>query len=196
MNIRLPDDVTLGILAGGQGTRLGGIDKAWLHRDGIPQVLRWQQRFQHETAAVLVSSNRPDPRWQQYGLTTVPDRTPDCGPLSGLDALANACNTPYLFTVPVDLIEIGPGLLQVLAITATDVGASAEDSDGPQPLLALWNVAILKDSLTAAFTSSDYSVRRLQQRLRMSTCYWQGTPFGNLNRPDDLMAAGVYMPIA
>jgi len=193
MNIRLPDDVTLGILAGGQGSRLGGIDKAWLHRDGLPQVLRWQQRFQHETAAILVSSNRPDPRWQQHGLTTVPDRTPDCGPLSGLDALANACNTPYLFTVPVDLVEIDPGLLQALATGTNSAGAFAEDNDGPQPLLALWNVATLKDHLTATFTSGDWSVRRLQQRLQMHTCYWQGIPFGNLNTPGDLTAACVHL---
>jgi len=192
MTIRLPDDVTLGILAGGQGSRLGGIDKAWLHRDGLPQVLRWRQRFQHETAAVLVSSNRPGPRWQQYGLTTVPDRHPDCGPLSGLDALASACNTPYLFTVPVDLVEIGPGLLQALVAKATEAGAAAEDRDGPQPLLALWNVAILKDHLAAAFTSGDWSVRRLQQRLQMRTCYWQGIPFGNLNTPTDLAAAHIH----
>jgi len=194
MTISLPDEVTLGILAGGQGSRLGGIDKAWLHRDGIPQVLRWQQRFQHETAAILVSSNRPDPRWQQYGLTTVADLHPDCGPLSGLDALANACKTPYLFTVPVDLVEIGPGLLQALAAEASGAGAGAEDSDGPQPLLALWNVAILKAHLIAAFTSGDWSVRRLQHRLQMRTCRWQGIPFGNLNRPDDLTAAGICMP--
>jgi len=191
VTIRLPDDLTLGILAGGQGSRLGGIDKAWLCRDGIPQVLRWQQRFQHETAATLVSSNRPDPRWQQYRFTTIPDRKPDCGPLSGLDALANACQTPYLFTVPVDLIDIGPGLLQSLIAAANDTGATAEDRDGPQPLLALWNTATLKAPLAAAFASGDYSVRRLQQRLQMPTCYWQGPPFGNLNTPDDLAAAHV-----
>jgi len=193
MTISLPDEVTLGILAGGQGSRLGGIDKAWLHRDGIPQVLRWQQRFQHETTSILVSSNRADPRWQQYGLTTVADLRPDCGPLSGLDALANVCKTPYLFTVPVDLVEIAPGLLQALAAEAGGAGAAAEDSDGPQPLLALWNVAILKAHLTAAFTSGDYSVRRLQQRLQMSTCYWQGRAFGNLNTPGELTAARVHL---
>ena len=33
-------DTTLGILAGGRATRLGGTDKAWLRRDGVPQVVR------------------------------------------------------------------------------------------------------------------------------------------------------------
>jgi len=191
MSIHLPDEITLGILAGGQGSRLGGIDKAWLTRAGLPQVLRWQQRFEHETAAVLVSSNRPDPRWQQHGLTTVADRHPDCGPLSGLDALAHACQTPYLLTVPVDLIDIGPGLLQALVAAASGPGAVAEDRDGPQPLLALWHIATLKPSLASAFTSGDYSIRRLQQRLQMETVCWQGAPFGNLNTPQDLAFVGV-----
>ena len=40
-----PREITLGILAGGRATRLGGRDKAWLPVAGIPQVLRWQRRF-------------------------------------------------------------------------------------------------------------------------------------------------------
>jgi len=194
MNIRLPEDVTLGILAGGQGTRLGGIDKAWLHRDGIPQVLRWQQQFLADTRAILVSSNRPgDPRWAQHGLTTVADQHPGCGPLSGLDALAHACQTPWLFTLPVDLVEISAELLPALTASASGAGIAAEDHDGPQPLLALWNLAHLNPVLPAVFASGDYSVRHLQQRLQMRTYCWQGVPFGNLNRPDDLAAAGVQL---
>ena len=47
------DSVTLGLLAGGRGSRLGGIDKAWLERDGVPQVLRLARRFPGETGPVL-----------------------------------------------------------------------------------------------------------------------------------------------
>jgi len=80
-------DITLGILAGGRATRLGGIDKAWLERDGMPQVVRWQRRFAQETGAVLVSANRNLERYALAGLTTVADRTVgDLGPLAGLDA--------------------------------------------------------------------------------------------------------------
>jgi len=186
MNIHLPDDVTLGILAGGRATRLGGIDKAWLCRDGMPQVLRWRARFASETAAVLVSSNRTDPRWRQHGLTTIPDLHPDCGPLSGLEALAHTCTTPWLLSVPVDLAQIDEGVLQALIAAHTHAGATAQDRDGPQPLLALWRVSTLTATLPTAFSEKEYSVRRLQLRLEMGTCHWPGTPFGNLNRPEDL----------
>ena len=50
--------VTLGLLAGGQGTRLGGVDKAWLLRDGQPQVVRLAALFP-AVSEVLVSSNGP-----------------------------------------------------------------------------------------------------------------------------------------
>jgi len=33
-----PDQITLGILAGGRATRLGGADKAWLRRGGMDQA--------------------------------------------------------------------------------------------------------------------------------------------------------------
>ena len=85
------DAVTLGILAGGRATRLGGRDKAWLQRDGIPQVLRIARRFEAECGAVLVSANRDLPRYATHGLAAIQDRIADIGPLGGIDALASAC---------------------------------------------------------------------------------------------------------
>ena len=50
--------LTLGILAGGRATRLGGRDKAWLQRDGVPQVVRIARRFDAECGVNdLVRSN-------------------------------------------------------------------------------------------------------------------------------------------
>ncbi len=67
---RLP--VTLGLLAGGQGRRLGGVDKAWLVRDGQPQVERLAAMFPG-VSAVLVSSNAVDGRYAASGLRVVAD---------------------------------------------------------------------------------------------------------------------------
>ena len=36
---------TLGLIAGGRATRLGGADKAWLEKGGVPQVLRLAAEF-------------------------------------------------------------------------------------------------------------------------------------------------------
>src|SRR5690606_9674045 len=89
----VPGGVTLGLLAGGCATRLGGIDKAWLLRDGLPQVQRWQRRFAGETDAILASSNGDEAPYSALGIAVVADRVRGAGPLAGLEALARACAT-------------------------------------------------------------------------------------------------------
>lgn len=185
-------DITLGILAGGRATRLGGADKAWLQRGGMPQVLRWQRRFVHETAAVLVSANRDPDRYRRCGLVPVADRVETrTGPLAGLDALAAACTTPWLLTVPVDLVGINDCLLPTLCADAGADGAWAVDDDGAQPLVALWRVVALRDAAARALGIGRTAVHAMQAGLDMHAVRFAGVRFGNLNTPADLAAAGV-----
>lgn len=181
---------TLGLFAGGRATRLGGLDKAWLERDGVPQVLRLAGRVRGEVEAVLVSANRDPGRYAAHGLLVVPDRRPGLGPLGGLDALAAACATPWLLTLPVDLVSVNDCLLRSLR-AAGGTGAWAEDDDGRQPLVALWRVDALREALPAALASDDLSPRTLQARLGMGAVRFASLRFGNLNTPADLAAAGV-----
>lgn len=184
---------TLGILAGGRATRLGGRDKAWLERDGTPQVLALAQDFAAATDAVLVSANGDAGRYAAHGLRAIPDRVAGIGPLGGLDALASACATPWLFTLPVDAVSIDAGVLRALRAACNDAidGAWAEDDDGPQPLVALWRVAALRDALAPALASGEHAVHALQSRLGMARVRCHGLCFGNLNTPADLVAAGI-----
>ena len=186
-------DITFGILAGGRATRLGGRDKAWLERDGVAQVLRLIQRFGAGTGAVLVSANHALPRYASAGIEAVPDRIVDAGPLGGLDALAAACRTPWLLTLPVDLVDASDCLLRSLVSAATANGARAQDESGLQPLVALWRVDALRDAVTAALRDGRLAVQALQLRLDMAVVHFAGVRFGNLNTPDDLRAAGIQM---
>jgi len=182
---------TLGLLAGGRATRLGGVDKAWLQKEGgEPQVLRLAGRVRGEVDAVLVSANRDPGRYADHGLAVVADLRPDLGPLGGLDALATACTTPWLLTLPVDLVSINDCLLRSLRAAGGD-GAWAEDDDGRQPLVALWRVDALRAALPPVLDSGDLSVRSLQARMAMSGVRFAGLRFGNLNTPADLAAAGL-----
>ena len=189
------EDITLGLLAGGAGSRLGGADKAWLQRGGVPQVMRLAKRLSGETASVLVSANRGLSRYAQVGLTAIPDRLTDVGPIAGLDALAAACATPWLLTIPVDLVDVNDCLLRSLAAAGGD-GAFAIDDDGAQPLLALWRVESLRTALSQALAANDIAVHALQARMGMAGVRFAGFRFGNLNTPTDLAAAGIESPIA
>ncbi|NUS61163.1 MAG: NTP transferase domain-containing protein [Lysobacter sp.] len=187
-----PRDIALGILAGGRGTRLGGCDKAWIVRGGMPQVQRLAQRFERDVSQVLVSANRDLARFESLGYIAVPDRTPDLGPIGGLDALAAACTTPWMLTVPVDLVFVNDCLVATLE-SAGGQGACIEDDDGVQPLVALWNVEALRRSL-ASRDADDLSVQALQRGMSMPRIRLNGVRFGNLNTPDDLAAADARLP--
>lgn len=192
VNAPIPaNEITLGLLAGGKASRLGGIDKAWLERDGVPQVLRWRRRFSGEIAAMLVSANRNPDRYAAHGLIAIPDRITDAGPLGGLDALANACGTHWLFTLPVDLVGTNDCLLRTLTTMRGEDGAYAVDDDGAQPLVALWRRDALRIGCADALAAGVSAVHALQATLAMSPVAFSGFRFGNLNTLADLDAAGI-----
>ena len=183
--------VTLGLLAGGRATRLGGRDKAWLERDGEPQVLRLARRFGPGAMPLLVSANRGLERYAQAGLAVVADRVVDAGPSGAIDALASACATPWLFTLPVDVVDVDDDLPRTLVDAAHGRGAYGRDDDGPQPLVALWPVAALRDAVARALAAREFAVRALQARMGMAEVRLAGVRFGNLNTPADLAAVGI-----
>jgi molybdenum cofactor guanylyltransferase len=186
------DAITLGVLAGGRGTRLGGCAKAWIVRDGMTQVERLLRRFERDVAHAIVSANEDAARFETLGVAVVADRVRDVGPIGGLDALARACTTPWLLTVPVDLVFVNDCLVPTFA-GAGGQGASIEDADGPQPLIALWNVEALRATLDSR-ANGDLSVQSLQQALGMPRIRLDGVRFGNLNTFDDLAAVGARLP--
>lgn len=186
----LHTDLSLGLLAGGRASRLGGLDKAWLQRDGEAQVVRLARVYALQVAQVWVSANRNHARYAAHGLPAVADAEPDLGPLGGLAALAGACTTPWLFTVPVDAVNLDPRLLPALIAAQSGQGAYAIDDDGVQPLFALWPVAPLREALAEALPRRALAVRALQAALRMAALRLDGLRFGNLNTPDDLAAGG------
>lgn len=182
--------VALGILAGGRGRRLGGVDKAWLRRNGRTQVERLLECFGRQCRQWLVSANRDIGRYQSLAVRVVTDRLVDHGPLGGIEALAAACACPWLLTMPVDLVEPDDRLLPALRALGAH-GAAVEDADGPQPLVALWPLKALRAALPGWIVGGDLSVKRLQRRLGMATLQLPAIRFGNLNTAADLALAGV-----
>ena len=188
--------ITLGILAGGRAIRLGGLDKAWLHRDGVPLVLRWARHFEAQVEQVLVSANAQLPRYAQKGLRALPDRVKGDadawhGPLAGIDALLAACTTDWLLTLPVDAQHLPDDFIAQLWQSSDADGSAAADASGPQPLFALYRVESTRPIVESALRSGDYAVHRLQSRLALARVDFEDVRFGNLNTLDDLAAAGI-----
>lgn len=180
--------ISLGILAGGQATRLHGRDKAWLPYRGTTLIERTLRALEGEFALRLVSANRDIERYERLGLNVVVDRVPGFpGPLAGIDAMLAACEGDFLLTVPVDLRTIPADLLARLSASGAD-GALARDSKGLQPLVALWPVERASDAVGKALARGETAVHRVAESLGMPTVRFDGADFGNLNTADDFDA--------
>lgn len=96
-------DITGVILAGGQGRRMGGVDKGLQYLNGRPLVQWVLERLAPQVHTVLISANQNPERYAEFGCPVLPDVIPGfAGPLAGLQAALAHAATPLIATVPCD----------------------------------------------------------------------------------------------
>jgi len=182
------DTVTLGILAGGQARRLGGVDKAFVEYRRQPLVERCLQAAGNGFAAKLVSHPANDVRFSAQQLRAVADLRPgQPGPLAGLEALLVACDSDWLLSLPVDARELPPVVFETL-LRVDDPGAGCviRDGDGLQPLCALWRVDLARGAVAARLDAGQRDAHGLVASLGLVVCDLSPLRLGNLNSPEDL----------
>ena len=158
MNTR--QGVTALILAGGRGSRMGGIDKGLQNFRGLPLALQTLMRLQLQSQSpqeILINANRNLAAYESLGAAVWPDTLDGfAGPLAGFLTGLERCETPLLLTVPCDTPLFPLDLIERLhtALVKQDADlamAAAREEDGqvrPQPVFCLMRVDLL-DSLVA-----------------------------------------------
>lgn len=97
------DEVTGLILAGGRGSRMGGVDKGLQNFRGMPLALHTMLRLAPQVGSVMINANRNLSAYESFGVEVWPDVLSDyAGPLAGFLTGLERCDTPYLLTVPCD----------------------------------------------------------------------------------------------
>ncbi len=97
------EQITGVILAGGQGRRMGGIDKGLQELQGRPMTQWVLERLAPQVGSVLINANRNLERYAEFGCEVLPDRIAGfAGPLAGLQAALAHATTPLLVTAPCD----------------------------------------------------------------------------------------------
>ncbi len=154
------EGVTALILAGGRGSRMGGIDKGLQNFRGLPLALQTLMRLQLQSLPpqeVLINANRNLAAYESLGAAVWPDTLDGfAGPLAGFLTGLERCETPLLLTVPCDTPLFPLDLIERLhaALIEQDADlamAAAREEDGkvrPQPVFCLLRVELL-DSLVA-----------------------------------------------
>jgi molybdopterin-guanine dinucleotide biosynthesis protein A len=111
-----PQHITGLILAGGQGRRMGGVDKGLQNFNGIPLALHTLMRLGPQVESVMVNANRNLAAYESFGASVWPDASADfAGPLSGFLVGLERAETPYLLTVPCDTPRLPLDLAERLA---------------------------------------------------------------------------------
>lgn len=109
-------DITAVVLAGGRGTRMGGVDKGLQPYRGLPLAQHAARRIASQVGQVLINANRHLEVYQSFGYPVYSDAQSDyAGPLAGFAVALAACTTPYLLTVPCDSPLFPPDLAKRMA---------------------------------------------------------------------------------
>ena len=182
------------VLAGGRGSRMGGVDKGLQNHLGIPLALHAMQRLSPQVGAVMISANRHLDTYASFGAPVWPDAMADHrGPLAGFLAGLEHCTTPYLVTVPCDTPNFPTDLVARLAAgliaqSAQSAVAAAREGDRMQvqPVFCLM-ASGLKDSLLEFIASGQRQVERWVALHRCATVVFDdAAAFANANTAQEL----------
>ncbi|MFC5405244.1 gephyrin-like molybdotransferase Glp [Cohnella soli] len=152
------------ILAGGQGRRMGGVNKALLRLGGERLLERQVREAAKWSDEVIVVTNDPFPLLQELGVRVVPDVYRGEGPLAGLHAGLSATTRRYVWVFacdqPYPSAEAAELLLRCLLSEGVEAALSVIDGRD-QPLHAVYRqeVAVRTGDLLAS------GVRRLNDLL-------------------------------
>ncbi|MBA4262754.1 MAG: molybdenum cofactor guanylyltransferase MobA [Comamonadaceae bacterium] len=118
-------EITALVLAGGRGSRMGGVDKGLQKFRDTPMALNALLRLQIQEGGLvgnlMVNANRNLAAYEAFGHPVWPDSLPDyAGPLAGFLTGLSHCETPYLLTVPCDTPLFPLNLVQRLAAAFDD----------------------------------------------------------------------------
>jgi molybdenum cofactor guanylyltransferase len=107
------------VLAGGRGSRMGGIDKGMQPFRGEPLALHVLRRLAPQTGAMLISANRSADDYarlaEPFDARIIADTHADFpGPLAGIASALRAAQTEFVLTAPCDAPFVDAGLARSL----------------------------------------------------------------------------------
>jgi molybdopterin-guanine dinucleotide biosynthesis protein A len=133
------------VLAGGRGSRMGGVDKGLQPLRGRPMVAWVLERIAPQVDEIVVNANQNLDAYAGFGHRVVPDSLGGfAGPLAGLHAGLQAASHPLAVTVPCDSPFLPLDLVLRLKekLSNNDL-AVAKTGDQPHPVFALVRRSVL-----------------------------------------------------
>jgi molybdenum cofactor guanylyltransferase len=171
------------ILAGGQGSRMGGADKALLVLEGQSLIARLLETLRPQTSRQVIVANGALERFSGLGAEVLADAWPGqpsdlVGPLAGIYTGLAHVQTGDVLCVPVDAHLLPTELYARLEKARQEAGASiacVHDGADLQPLCCLLPASAAASAL-AALQAGLYSVRDWLKTQSLATADFSDWP--------------------
>jgi molybdopterin-guanine dinucleotide biosynthesis protein A len=184
-------NVSILLLAGGRGQRMGGQDKGLLEWHGQPLIAHLHALTRPLTDDLIISCNRNAERYQAYADRVVEDAENDFpGPLAGIRAGLALARHTHLLVLPCDSPCLDIELLEGLLATACEQPVMLRQGEHWQPLFSLLP-SHLSAALEAAWQAGERSPQRVLRQLgaKPLDCAEDDPRLANLNTPELLGSA-------
>lgn len=136
------------ILAGGKGTRMGGVDKGLQAFRGKRLVDHVYERLAPQVAGVIINANQNHEAYRSFGVRVVSDAVGGfAGPLAGMHAGLSISKRPFLASVPCDSPFLPADLIERLYARMDETGAElavAKTGDQPHPVFSMMRRGVLE----------------------------------------------------
>ncbi len=179
------------ILAGGQGRRMGSIDKGLKMLRGKPMVQWVLERFSSQVDEVLINANQNIDQYQLLGHQVVPDEIGGyAGPLAGLHRGLSVATHDLIATVPCDSPFLPLDLIARLTVALHDQQADlavARTGDQPHPVFCLTRKSVLP-GLTTFLQSGGRKIDAWYAALKVVEVRFddEAEAFSNINTVEEL----------
>jgi molybdenum cofactor guanylyltransferase len=184
-------EVTGVVLAGGQGSRMGGVDKGLQPFRGEPMVAHVLARLRPQVTEILINANRNPEDYARFGHRVIADEIAGfVGPLAGFErGLAHAAHDLVL-TVPCDSPFLPPDLVARLHAAMAHADAQvavAKTGEQAHPVFCLMRRGVLA-SLREFLGSGQRKIDRWYAQLRVVEVPFDDEPdaFLNINTREEL----------
>lgn len=181
------------ILAGGQGRRMGNVDKGLKPLRGKPMVQWVIERFAPQVDEILVNANQNPETYAQFGYRVIPDAIGGfAGPLAGLQRGLSEAGHDLVATVPCDSPFLPHDLIARLHAAMNEHHAEiavAKTGDQPHPVFCLCRKSVLP-GLTAFLAGGGRKIDAWYSTLKVVEVQFddEAAAFSNINTEAELNA--------
>lgn len=135
------------ILAGGKGSRMGGVDKGLQAFRGRRLVDHVYERLAPQVGGIVINANQNHDEYRTFGVRVVSDAIGGfAGQLAGFHAGLSISKRPFLASVPCDSPFLPEDLVERLYAKLDESGAElavAKTGEQPHPVFSLMRRGVL-----------------------------------------------------